>query len=147
MNKAIMNKAIYITTGLSLAILAACAPMGTPAKKVALASSGALASGEASKVTGSAEIAVLGDGTSKVTLMLSGMVAGSKHAAHVHVGSCVNQGGVAVPLPDVVAGTDGSGSSTKIIQTGSVPAAAYVNVHQKGSDEGVGGGIACGDIK
>jgi hypothetical protein len=142
-----MNKGIIVSVGLSLAILAACAPMGTPAKKVMLASSGALSSGEASKVTGSSEIAVLGDGTTKVMLMLSGMVAGSKHAAHIHVGSCVNQGGVAVPLPDVVAGADGAGSSSKIIQTGTIPAAAYVNVHQKGSDEGVGGGIACGDIK
>ena len=30
-----MNKGIIIATGLSLAILAACAPMGTPAKVVA----------------------------------------------------------------------------------------------------------------
>jgi hypothetical protein len=141
-----MNKSI-ITIGLSLAILAACAPMGTPAKKVTLSSSGALATGEASKVTGTAEIATLGDGTTKITLMLSNMVAGSKHAAHVHVGSCVNQGGVVIPLPDVVAGADGNGSSEAIVQTGKIPAAAYVNVHQKGSDEGVGGGISCGDIK
>jgi CHRD domain len=147
MNKVIVNKGIIIATGLSLAILAACAPMGSAAKVVKLSSSGALATGEASKVTGSAEIAALGDGTTKVTLTLSGMVAGSKHAAHIHVGSCVNQGGVAVPLPDVIAGTDGAGSSSKIIQTGSIPVAAYVNVHQKGSDEGLGGGIACGDIK
>jgi CHRD domain len=143
-----MNKEIIIGVGLSLAVLAACAPMGSKASKsVTLNSTGALATNEASKVTGTAEIAVLGDGTTKVTLLLSGMVAGSKHAAHIHIGSCVNQGGVAVPLPDVVASTDGAGSSEKIIQTGSIPAAAYVNVHQKGSDEGVGGGIACGDIK
>jgi CHRD domain len=143
-----MNKEIVIGIGLSLAVLAACAPMGSKASKsVTLNSTGALATNEASKVTGTAEIAVLGDGTTKVTLMLSGMVAGSKHAAHIHTGSCVNQGSVAVPLPDVVAGADGVGSSEKIIQTGLIPAAAYVNVHQKGSDEGVGGGISCGDIK
>jgi CHRD domain len=142
-----MIKGIVIGVGLSLAVLAACAPMGKPSKSVTLNSSGALATNEASKVTGTAEIAVLGDGTTKITLMLSGMVAGSKHAAHIHVGSCVNQGNVAVPLPDVVAGTDGTGSSEKIIQTGLIPAAAYVNVHQKGSDEGVGGGISCGDIQ
>ena len=142
-----MNKGIIIATGLSLAILAACAPMGSAAKVVTLSSSGALATGEASKVTGTANIAVLGDGTTKITLKLTGMVAGSKHASHVHVGSCVNQGGVVIPLPDVVAGADGAGSSEKIIQTGSIPAAAYVNVHQKGSDEGLGGGISCGDIK
>ena len=141
-----MNKGI-IATGLSLAILAACAPMGSAAQVVTLSPSGALATAEASKVTGTANIAVLGDGTTKITLKLSGMVAGSKHAAHVHVGSCVNQGGVVIPLPDVVAGTDGSGSSEKVIQTGSIPVAAYVNVHQKGSDEGVGGGISCGDIR
>ena len=142
-----MNKSIVVGVGLSLAVLAACAPMGKASKTVTLSSTGALATNEPSKVTGTAEIAVLGDGTTKLTLMLSGMVAGSKHAAHIHIGSCVNQGGVAVPLPDVIAGADGSGSSEKIIQTGSIPAAAYVNVHQKGSDEGVGGGIACGDIK
>lgn len=142
-----MNKGIFIGIGLSLAVLAACAPMGRPSKTVTLNSSGALSTNEASKVTGTAEIAVLGDGTTKVTLMLSGMVAGSKHAAHIHVGSCVNQGGVVIPLPDVVAGADGTGSSEKVIQTGSIPAAAYVNVHQKGSDEGVGGGISCGEIK
>jgi CHRD domain len=121
--------------------------MGKAGRTVTLLSTGALATNEASKVVGTAEIAVLGDGTTKVSLMLSGMVAGSKHAAHIHTGSCVNQGGVAVPLPDVVAGADGSGSSEKVIQTGSIPAAAYVNVHQKGSDEGVGGGISCGDIQ
>ena len=142
-----MNKGIIIATGLSLAILAACAPMGSAAKVVTLSPSGALATAEASKVAGTANIAVLGDGTTKITLKLAGMVAGSKHAAHVHVGSCVNQGGVVIPLPDVVAGADGSGSSEKVIQTGSIPAAAYVNVHQKGSDEGVGGGISCGDIR
>jgi Cu/Zn superoxide dismutase len=142
-----MNKTIVIGIGLTLAALAACAPMGKAAKTVTLSSSGALSTNEASKVTGTAEIATLGDGTTKITLKLSGMVAGSKHATHIHVGSCVNQGGVAVPLPDVVAGTDGQGSSEKIIQTGLIPAAAYVNVHQKGSDEGVGGGISCGDIK
>jgi Cu/Zn superoxide dismutase len=142
-----MSKAIVIGVGLSLAVLAACAPMGKAGRTVTLLSTGALATNEASKVVGTAEIAVLGDGTTKVSLMLSGMVAGSKHAAHIHTGSCVNQGGVAVPLPDVVAGADGSGSSEKVIQTGSIPAAAYVNVHQKGSDEGVGGGISCGDIQ
>lgn len=142
-----MNKRIVIGVGLSLAVLGACAPMGKSSKTVNLSSTGVLATNEASKVTGTAEITVLGDGTTKVTLMLSGMVAGSKHAAHIHTGSCVNQGGVAVPLPDVVAGADGAGSSEKVIQTGTIPAAAYVNVHQKGSDEGVGGGISCGDIK
>jgi CHRD domain len=142
-----MSKAIVIGVGLSLAVLAACAPMGKAGRTVTLLSTGALATNEASKVVGTAEIAVLGDGTTKVSLMLSGMVAGSKHAAHIHTGSCVNQGGVAVPLPDVVAGADGSGSSEKVIQTGSIPAAAYVNVHQKGSEEGVGGGISCGDIQ
>jgi Cu/Zn superoxide dismutase len=142
-----MSKAIAIGIGLSLATLAACAPMGSAAKKVTLTSSGALSSGEASKVVGTAEIATLGDGTTKVTLMLSGMVAGSKHATHIHVGSCVNQGTVAIPLPDVVAGTDGKGSGEKVVQTGLIPAAAYVNVHQKGSEEGVGGGISCGDIR
>lgn len=142
-----MNKAIVVGVGLSLAVLAACAPMGKAGKTVTLSSTGALATNESSKVTGIAEIAVLGDGTTKITLILSGMVAGSKHAAHIHTGSCVNQGSVVVPLPDVIAGADGAGSSEKIMQTGLIPAAAYVNVHQKGSDEGVGGGISCGDIK
>jgi CHRD domain len=127
---------------------ASCAPANTgPSYDVKISSTGALASNAASTVTGSATIVTMTDGTAKVVIKLSGLEAGSKHAMHIHVGSCANQGPVAIGLPDVAADANGNSTVEKIVETAKMPAAAYINIHQKASDAGVGGGIACGNIR
>jgi CHRD domain len=127
---------------------ASCAPANTgPSYDVKISSTGALATNAASTVTGSASVVTMTDGSAKVVIMLSGMEAGSKHAMHIHVGSCANQGPVVIGLPDVTADASGKGSVEKMVETAKLPAAAYINIHQKSSDAGVGGGIACGNIR
>jgi Cu/Zn superoxide dismutase len=127
---------------------ASCAPANTgPSYDVKISSTGALATTAASTVVGTASINTMTDGSAKVVVKLSGMEANSKHAMHIHVGSCANQGGVVIGLPDVTADASGNGSIEKMIETAKIPAAAYVNIHQKSSDAGVGGGIACGNVR
>ena len=127
---------------------ASCAPANTGQNfDVKISSTGALASAAASTVTGSASVSTMSDGNAKVVVKLSGMEPNSKHAMHIHVGSCANQGAVVIGLPDVFADASGNGSIEKIVETAKIPAAAYINVHQKASDAGVGGGIACGNIR
>lgn len=127
---------------------ASCAPANTgPSYDVKISSTGALASNAASTVTGTASVVTMTDGSAKVTVKLSGMEANSKHAMHIHVGSCANQGPVVIGLPDVTADASGNGSIEKMVETAKIPAAAYINIHQKASDAGVGGGIACGNVR
>jgi hypothetical protein len=127
---------------------ASCAPANTGTSyDVKISSTGALASAAASTVTGSASVVTMSDGNAKVVVKLSGMEPSSKHAMHIHVGSCANQGPVVIGLPDISADASGNGSVEKIVETAKMPAAAYINIHQKASDAGVGGGIACGNVR
>ncbi len=141
-----MKYALLIAFG-ALAF-ASCAPANTGSSiDVKIASTGLLASTAASTVTGSASVTTMTDGTAKVMVSLTGMEPNSKHAMHIHVGSCANQGPVAIGLPDIAADASGKGSIEKIVDTAKIPAAAYINIHQKASDAGVGGGIACGNVR
>jgi Cu/Zn superoxide dismutase len=127
---------------------ASCAPANTgPSYIVKISSTGALASTAASTVSGSASVVTMTDGTAKVVVNLTGMEPNSKHAMHIHVGSCANQGPVVIGLPDIAADANGNGSIEKMVETAKIPAAAYINIHQKASDAGVGGGIACGNVR
>jgi Cu/Zn superoxide dismutase len=127
---------------------ASCAPANTgPSYDVKISSTGALASKAPSTVTGTASVVTMTDGTAKVTVKLSGMEANSKHAMHIHVGSCANQGPVVIGLPDIAADASGNGSVEKMVETAKIPAAAYINIHQGASDVNVGGGIACGNVR
>src|SRR5262249_3141818 len=75
--------------------------------------------------------------TLTISVYATGLSAG-KHAAHVHMGSCQNQGGVVFALPDLVANRHGVVDSTSVI-TGvtSVPPAGtwYLNLHQGDSNQ------------
>jgi hypothetical protein len=67
-----------------------------------------------------------------VSVQVSGLVPGSLHAAHIHAGSCLDQGGVIFGLPDLVANSEGYASEqTTISGVPSPPPAGgwYVNVH------------------
>jgi hypothetical protein len=85
-----------------------------------------------------------------VKLTLSGLAPNSKHAAHIHAGSCESQGAVVYALPVVAADASGNASETATIpNVSSIPSSGwYVNVHhsvdlstQTGFDP-----IACGNV-
>lgn len=85
-----------------------------------------------------------------VRLWLGGLAPNSRHAAHIHDGSCAYQGGIAYPLNTVVADGTGDAQSTTVIRgVRSIPTGGwYVNVH-KGTDLSTQTGfdpIACGNI-
>ena len=90
----------------------------------------------------------------KVTgwVVVWGLDAGSAHAMHIHGpnGTCAAQASdVVVGLSDITADDNGvafaaiNGKS----KSQSLKKGFYLNVHAKGSADGVGAGITCGDIK
>jgi len=106
------------------------------------ASAGQAAMGKATlKLSGS---------TLTVSLTLSGLAPNSKHAAHIHMGSCTSQGKVLYPLTTVIADASGNATvSTTVNNITAIPSSGwYVNVHnstalttQTGFDP-----IACGNV-
>ena len=67
-----------------------------------------------------------------VAVTASGLVAGSDHAGHIHLGSCDSQGAVKYPLDDLVASPTGAAETTTVVQNvDQAPPASgwYVNVH------------------
>lgn len=93
---------------------------------------------------------MLSGSTLTVSLTLSGLAPNSKHAAHIHMGSCTSQGKVLYPLTTVVADASGNATvSTTINNVTAIPSSGwYVNVHnstalttQTGFDP-----IACGNV-
>lgn len=66
-----------------------------------------------------------------VQLTLVGLAPGSMHPAHIHTGSCANQGNVVHPLTTVVADSHGDATASTMVKVaGGIPASGwYVNVH------------------
>lgn len=87
--------------------------------------------GPSQNASGDATLAIQ-NGKLVVTITMTGLEPTSKHAAHIHTGSCKSQGDVVHPLNDVTA--DGSGnatSATTIDNVSSIPSGGwYVNVHR-----------------
>ena len=87
--------------------------------------------------------------TLTVDLYIGGMAPGSKHAAHIHSGSCEKQGPVVHNLKDVVADADGNAHiQTTIQNVQSIPGNWFVNVHH-GTDLTTQAGfqpISCGNV-
>ena len=76
--------------------------------------------------------------TLAVDVTASGLVAGSEHAEHIHVGSCDFQGPVEYPLNDLVASPAGTAEATTVIQNvDQAPPASpwYLNVHLGSSSQ------------
>lgn len=137
-----------VPTSILIALLAACAPANTAqSSTVAFNSTDPL--GKPGTVQGSVQVIPQGDGLTRLLITMTGLKPNARHAAHVHVGSCTNQGAVIVPLTDVSADANGTGQSDTTLETGKIPVAAYVNVHERASNDaaGVGGGIACATIR
>lgn len=85
-----------------------------------------------------------------VEINMTGLTPKTSHAAHIHAGSCTNQGKVLYDLPVITADANGKAMlTTKIQNIETIPANGwYVNVHrttdlanQTGFDP-----IACGDV-
>ena len=73
-----------------------------------------------------------------VAATASGLVAGSEHAVHIHLGSCGSQGAVKYPLDDLVASPTGAAETTTVIQNvDQAPPASgwYFNVHLGSSSQ------------
>jgi Cu/Zn superoxide dismutase len=73
-----------------------------------------------------------------VAVTASGLIAGSAHAQHIHLGSCASQGAVKYPLDDLVASAAGTAQTTTVIQNvDQAPPASgwYMNVHLGSSSE------------
>jgi hypothetical protein len=64
-----------------------------------------------SGITGTAEIAHSDDAMT-VVLNMSGLTAGESYAAHIHEGTCEEQGSAVATLSPVVGAADGSGTRT-----------------------------------
>ena len=66
-----------------------------------------------------------------VTVTMKGMAPNSKHAAHIHVGSCVSQGKIVYSLNPVAVDAAGDGKSTTTIDSVSaIPRSGwYINIH------------------
>jgi CHRD domain len=76
--------------------------------------------------------------TLTVAATASGLVAGSDHAVHIHLGSCNSQGAVQYPLNDLVASPTGTAETTTVIQNvDQAPPASgwYINVHLGSSSQ------------
>ncbi len=89
------------------------------------------------------------DGALILALRVTGLAAASRHAVHVHAGTCAAQGAVVVPVPDLIANDRGVARIWIALPTDPgvdvAEAGYYVNIHE-GFGAATGGGIACGDI-
>jgi len=106
-------------------------------------------SGPSQAASGTADLNV-NNGQLSVKVTMSGLAPNSAHAAHIHAGSCTNEGAVIHPLTDITADSNGQAtSSTTVPGVSSIPSGQwYVNVHgstdlntQTGFDP-----IACGNV-
>lgn len=142
----------------ALLTLAACAPAATSeastsnaalSQTVSMNPLNTLSSGAVSNVTGSAELKVLDNGKTQVTVSLSGLEPNASSMGHIHVGDCSLVGPVALGLTAVEADANGNGIAVSEITAAQLPSPAYIAYHQRGPTDpaGVGGFISCGDIK
>lgn len=106
-------------------------------------------SGPSQTASGTADLNI-DNGQLTVKVTMTGLAPNSVHAAHIHTGSCTNQGAVVHPLTDITADDSGQATAvTTVPGVSSVPSGQwYLNVHgstdintQTGFDP-----IACGDI-
>ncbi len=86
-----------------------------------------------------------------VTIAMSGLAPSSKHLAHIHSGSCRDQGAPVYPLSDVIADKNGNAISITKLNVASIPKGWYVNVHLTDTQAGLNtqtgyDSLVCGDV-
>ena len=133
---------------LALAVLAlsfaGCAPTAQPSS---YDTTFAPASPLGAKVSGKARLSNAGDGTTTYQLTLKGLPASTTLGMGVYVGSCTNQGNLKYALPNLSSDTGGNGTLEVALKTGSLPIKAYINVHQRSAETGLGAALACANIR
>lgn len=133
---------------LALAVLAisfaACAPTAQPSS---FDTTFAPASPLGAKISGTARLSNAGDGTTTYTLTLQGAPASATLGTGVYVGSCTNQGVIKYALPNLQSDASGNATLTIALKTGSLPIKAYINVHQRSAETGLGAALACANIR
>jgi hypothetical protein len=100
-------------------------------------------------VSGTAEVAP-GGGRFELTIRLKGLPPNSNHIAHIHLGTCANNGAIDLPLQPLAADGAGKATSTTTLNKDYViPAAGwYANVHQGPDLQGDNARpMACGDLQ
>ena len=101
---------------------------------------------------GSAQVRVE-DNKIVVTLTVYGLAPNTTHMAHIHAGSCENQGAVVYPLQPAVADAHGDSTTTTTINNVKhfSPSRLYINVHEAGTMAGMAtqqgfDPMACGNL-
>lgn len=109
----------------------------------------AMTAQNASGVSGTGKV-VDGTGSFTVTIALTGMMPGTTHVSHVHLGRCAQPGGIAYNLLSVVADSSGAATTTSTVPAAYVVPAAgwYVNVHfgPDFSEAEYAPSISCGNL-
>jgi CHRD domain len=105
--------------------------------------------GTANRATGRVEMALQPNGSTRLMINMSGLTAGSVHAAHLHSGSCSQPGAIVIVLSEVRADANGGVAQNNAVDTAQIPQPAYVMVHGRASNatNGPGPGIACANIR
>ena len=102
---------------------------------------GSQANGQATMTPGTSD--------TQVQITLNGLEPNSAHAGHIHQGTCASLGSVVVPLPEITADANGTGTATgsATVQTSTLHSGQHViSYHQSGSAN-PGAPIACGEIQ
>lgn len=133
---------------LALAVLAlsfaGCAPTAQPSS---LDATFTPASPLGAKIVGNARLNNAGDGTTTYQLTLRGLPVSATLGAGVYIGSCTNQGALKYALPNLSSDLTGNATLEVKLQTGSLPIKAYINVHQRSAETGLGAALACANIR
>lgn len=96
----------------------------------------------------SGKAVITDNGNDQITVVLSGTgLTSGEHFAHIHTGTCQQQGPIKYPLNSLTAKADGSGTSTTVVKvkfSEVTNGSFYINIH---GVAGVAGAVAsCGQI-
>src|SRR2546426_3503985 len=138
-----MNRKINLLAGLGIvAVLLLTGCGGTTSAPAASPTAASTSTSATTSTTASATLKHLPHGMATISwdptsqgltvkISLIGLAPNSTHPAHIHSGSCANQGAVVYPLQNVVADAHGVGASTTTIKNVTKLQASgwYLNVH------------------
>ena len=138
-----MNRKINLLAGLGIvAVLLLTGCGGTTSAPASSPTPASTSTSATTSTTASATLKHMPHGTATISfdpasqgltvkISLIGLAPNSTHPAHIHSGSCANQGAVVYQLQNVVADAHGVGTSTTTIKSvTNIPASGwYLNVH------------------
>lgn len=136
-------KNLFTLAALALSF-AACAPTAQPSS---FDTTFAPASPLGASIAGFARLSNAGDGTTTYTLTLQGLPVNATLGTGVYSGSCTNQGSLKYALPNLKSDSSGNATLEVAVKTGSLPIRAYINVHQRSAETGLGAALACANIR